>query len=107
MDTLLWRALNRIRPRDGWVVFLLTWAALLSVAAGVQRARWVPEDEFRFFFIGVTLAGGLVGLVLARSRLAGSFGGVAFVVNAVGRVLPPWRQLTTEFGYLGQWLGGG
>jgi transglutaminase-like putative cysteine protease len=29
---------------------------------------------------------------------------VGFVVNAVGRVLPPWVQLTTEFGYLGQWL---
>jgi hypothetical protein len=103
--------LNRIRPREGWLVFLLTWVALLSVVVGVQEARWVPGDEFRLFLVGVTVVGGLVGLLLARSPLAawgagvaGGFGGVAFVVNAVGRVLPPWAQLAAELGYLDHWL---
>ena len=111
MNVLLRRVLNRIRPRDGWVAFMLTWVALLGVAAGIQEARWVPGNESRLLFIRVTLAGGILGFFLARSRLAGwatglvgGLGGVAFVVNAVGRVLPPWLQLLAEPGYLGQWL---
>lgn len=111
MDVLLWRLLNRIRPRYGWVVFLLTWAAVLSVPAGVQEARWVWDKEFRYFFVNVALAAGLLALLLAFSRLRGwvvggvsGLGGVAFVVNAVGRVLPPWTQTAAEFDYLAQWL---
>ena len=111
MNSLLWRVLNRIRPRDGWAAFLLTWVALLSVTAGIQEARWVPSGEYRLLFTSVTLAGGILGLFLAWSRLAGwlvgvvgGLGGVAYVVNAVGRVLPPWSQLLAELGYLGQWL---
>lgn len=111
MDIWLLRVLNRIRPRDGWVVFVLTWLALLCIAVGVQEARWVPEDEFRLFFAGVTVGGGLVGLLLVRLHLTGwvtsavgSVGGAAFVVNAVGRVLPPQAQLISEINYAGQWL---
>ncbi|UCC64134.1 MAG: transglutaminase domain-containing protein [Anaerolineae bacterium] len=111
MDILVLRLLKRIRPRDGWLVFVLIWAALLSVAAGIQEARWVPGEEYRHFFTGVALAAGFVGLWLAKSRLAGwavglvgGLGGVVFVVSTVGRVLPPGVQLAMEVGYLGQWL---
>jgi hypothetical protein len=108
---LLRRAGHFFRPRDGWVAFLLTWAALLSVAAGCQEARWVSDEESRLFFTTVTLAGGVVGLGLARSRqpgrVAGAVGavsGLAFVVSAVGRVLPPWAQVRVEFDYVRPWL---
>ena len=111
MAALLWRILNRLRPRDGWLIFLLTWGALLGVAGGVQEAHWVRDGEFRLFLAGVTFAGGFVGLGLARSRLAGwgagmvgGLGGIAWVVTAVGRVLPPWAQLVAESGYVGRWL---
>jgi transglutaminase-like putative cysteine protease len=111
MEVLLVRALNFFRPRDGWVAFLLTWAALLSVAAGCQEAQWVSNEESRLFFTIVALAGGVVGLGLAWSRLTGrvagavgALGGLAFVVSAVGRVLPPWAQVMVEFDYAGRWL---
>jgi transglutaminase-like putative cysteine protease len=107
----LWRFLNRTRPRYGWWVFCLTWMALMAEAAGVQEARWVPEQEGRLFFTWVTLAAGLVGFWLARSRLSargawvlGEFLGVGFVVQTVGRVLPPVAQLLAETRYLGTWL---
>ncbi len=107
----LWRLVNRIRPREGWATFLTIWGALFSLAWSVQVARWVDEARFRLFFVNVTLIGGLLGWLLARSRLrgwlAGALGGLAgmgFVVNTVGRVLPPGAQWMTELGYLGRWL---
>lgn len=110
-NLLVWRALKRIRPHDGWMAFILTWAALLGAAVGVHEARWVLDDAYRLFFFKVTLAGGLVGLLLSRSRLIGwraaliaGIGGLSYVVNAVGRVFPPWTQLLAEWGYLSQWL---
>ena len=71
MTYLLGRLLNLIRPRQGWLAFLLTWTALLCTIAGVQEARWVLPDEIRFI-ISLTLAGGFLGLGLARSPLRDS-----------------------------------
>jgi hypothetical protein len=108
---LLWRMLKRIRPREGWLIFLLTWGALLGVAMGIVEARWERGGEFRLFLVGVALVGGFTGFGLARSRwvawraaVLGALSGVVYIANAVGRVLPPWAQLTAEFGYLAQWL---
>lgn len=98
MTYLLGRLLNLIRPRQGWLAFLLTWTALLCTIAGVQEARWVLPDEIRFI-ISLTLAGGFLGLGLARSplktwaaALISSLCGIACVAAAVGRVLPHWSQ---------------
>ena len=111
MDFLLWRAIKRIRPRDGWVVLVLIWTALLSVPLGIQEARWVPRGESGPLFISVTVAGGVLSVLLAWTRLPGwiagavsGLGGMAFVVNTVGRVLPPWPQSLAELAYLRQWL---
>lgn len=74
-----------IRPREGWLAFLLLCIMLLSLAWSVQSAAWLERLDF---VAPVALWGGLLGLLLALLRLS-----VAIVIPAsalVGAALVAW-----------------
>ena len=108
MPSLLEKTINWLRPRDGWVPFLLTLAALLCQPAALSTGGNGAEVAN---LIALVLLALLFGLRLARSRIsakgAAIFGGVlglALVVLAVGRILPPLSVLWTEVGYAFGWI---
>ena len=109
MASLLIRALNRFRPREGWAPFLLTVAALLCPPAALLQANHELGAET---FLILTALAAIVGLRLARSRLSargatalGGLLGGGLATIAVGRLLPSLSLLWAEMTYTVDWLG--
>ncbi len=109
---MLWRWLirlcTRLRPREGWLVFILTLGAVVTVPAAVQGIGWVPGLGR---LLPVAIVAVLFGLLLARSPFSGRMSaffslivGVEFVVGFIGRVLPPFRPMLSEAVYAIRWL---
>lgn len=110
MAELLIRLLKRIQPREGWAVFVLVLLAVLCAPLALRQVTRAPGAEQP---IWLAVAGVLVGLGLARSRLparaaaaAGALLGSGLVVVALGRLVPPLSLLWSEAGYLVTWLRG-
>jgi transglutaminase-like putative cysteine protease len=55
-----------LRPREGWLSWALLLAMLLSLGWAVQRANWIPQDEF---LVPVAFWGALIGALLGLTRL--------------------------------------
>jgi transglutaminase-like putative cysteine protease len=109
MLPLLLRIVDRFRPREGWLLFLLTATALLCVPSAILFTN--PELGAGRLFI-LALLGTLLGLRLARSRLRATTAtllsallGAGLVVLVVGRLLPPLSLLWGEIENTGRWLG--
>ena len=55
-----------MRPREGWLSWVLLFTMLLSLGWSVQRAGWIPQHDF---VVPVAFWGALVGALLGLSRL--------------------------------------
>ena len=55
-----------LRPREGWLSWVLLFTMLLSLGWSVQRAGWIPQHDF---VVPVAFWGALVGALLGLSRL--------------------------------------
>jgi transglutaminase-like putative cysteine protease len=112
MVSLLLAALDRLRPRGGWVPFLLLLIALFCIPAVLHHdARDPTASEAILLLMPLAV---ILGLRLANSRFsarAAAFLGVllgAFLVPViVGRLLPPFDLLWHEVGYTIDWLSQG
>ncbi len=109
MATLLARLINRLRPRDGWLPFLLTLVVLLCVPGALSVQGESSEIATLIVLVALALP---LGLWLARSRLSGTTAailggllGLLLVPLAVGRILPSLSLLWDEVGYAAGWLG--
>lgn len=99
IDGVNW-LLERYRPREGWVVFILLGLAVASVVTAVARVKWVPEGRV---VIPTAVGGFLLGSVLAKRPLT---------TAKAWLILMLYGFLLTTF-YLGQleprldiWAGG-
>ena len=94
-SSLLGRVYNRLRPRYGWLPFILLLAALGCLVLAVLEVEWAPGDGA----VGWTVPGGfLLAVLLAhgRSRAVVAWSalfvvGAALVFVLVARLAPPWR----------------
>ncbi len=109
---MLWMALlrlyRRLRPREGWLVFLLTLVAVVTVPASAQDIGWVPGLGR---LIPVAVGAVLFGFLLARSPFGGRISalfsfivGVQFVLGFIARVMPPLGLVLRESLYAVRWL---
>ncbi len=110
MASLLINFLTLLRPREGWVPFLLTLTALLCPAAALLTG---DDEPAALGLVALTALAAIVGLRLARSRLrarqaaiAGGLLGLILTIIIVGRLLPPFSLLWTEVSYAADWLIG-
>ncbi len=98
----------RLAPAEGWLSALGLAIALLSLALGIDQARWTPGAPPSY---GVAFAAGLLGLLLAkrvrRGRLAvllGAVLGLVFCVFTAARAWPTlavwWSNLVFAFTWL-------
>ena len=107
MISLLLRLLNRHRPREGWLPFILLLVAVLCLPAALHE-----EGDRGTLFLLATLAT-LTGLFLARSRLPtraaallGALLGAFLTVASVGQLWPPLSVLGHDAGESIAWLRG-
>ena len=109
MLSLLIRAVNRCRPRDGWALLLLSLTALLCPAGAlIATSRDLESGGTVLLSVLAVLS----GLRFSRTRLSAwaatawaSVLGVVLAVTVVGRLLPPLSLLWAEVEISGQWLG--
>ena len=88
MVTWFWRLagalFRKLRPREGWGVFLSLAVMLLSLAGAVSEAGWLGP-RFHGWFSG--LAGLLLGMFLARKVTRKSLAALTAVIFAAGLAL--------------------
>ncbi|MBC8448799.1 MAG: transglutaminase domain-containing protein [Chloroflexi bacterium] len=108
MLPLLLRLLRRIRPREGWLILLLSLVAVLCLPASLLQVRWVQGSST---LVGLALLAALLGMALATWRFPGWLAGalmavlgLATTVGFVGRTLPPLRLVLDEWAYAFRWL---
>ncbi|MGD2039322.1 MAG: transglutaminaseTgpA domain-containing protein [Anaerolineae bacterium] len=117
-DAVIW-LVHRLRPPRGWIAFVLTLGALLSLPLAVMQAakEWRPpaalgglEPVASELLILSTLAV-IVSLVAGQGRLAeragwilGTFGGLALALVLAGHLLPPWSLITADLRSALLWL---
>ena len=108
MSALLARLVNRFRPREGWLPFLLALTALMCLPAALS-VRGDSDEAVGLFLLAILAL--ILGLRLARSRLSakstallGGLLGLLLMVIVVGRLLPPlavlWNEVATSFDWL-------
>jgi transglutaminase-like putative cysteine protease len=109
MPTLLLAAFNRLRPRGGWLPFLLLLIALLCTPAALYHGARDPTGTEAPLLL--TPLAVILGLRIAHSRLSaraaaflGGLVGAILVPVLVGRLLPPLGLLWREIGYTIDWL---
>jgi transglutaminase-like putative cysteine protease len=112
MTTLLFAAFNRLRPRGGWLPFLLLLVALLCTPAALYHGATDPAGTEAPLLL--TPLAVILGLRVAHSRLSaraaaflGGLLGAILVPVFVGRLLPPLGLLWREIGYTFDWLSQG
>jgi transglutaminase-like putative cysteine protease len=111
MASLLIHVLQRTRPREGWLTFILVMIAVLCAPAALVQATGASGMGS---LVALSLLAALTGLGLARSRLAGRtaalvgglLGGAAIVV-ALGGLIPPLSLVWAEIGYGVAWAQAG
>ncbi|HEX2326906.1 MAG TPA: transglutaminaseTgpA domain-containing protein [Chloroflexota bacterium] len=91
------RQRSLLEPEEGWLSFLLLAVMVLSTVWSVHQARWVEGTAILF---PLAVAGLVLGMLLARSRLAawlslaiGVLGGLALCFVVVGGLVPPLAQI--------------
>ena len=105
---VLLRLYKRLRPREGWLVFILTVGAVALVPASAQDIGWVPGLGR---LIPVAISAVLFGFWLARSPFSGRISvffsfivGIEFVLGFIARVMPPLGLVWREGLYAVHWL---
>ena len=109
MASLLLKGINLVRPREGWVPFLLLLVALCCLPAAALDAG---DDGNVAGLIFLMVLAAIVGLRLARSRMSarqaailGGVLGLCLAIVVAGRLVPPLPLLASEIAYAAGWLG--
>ena len=105
---LVIRMLRLLRVEEGWLIFLIGLALVLSLPFLMVEISWVSGLGIA---VPVALAAYLVALLVAKSPLPGwlatfitTIVGIEFVVNQIGRILPSLLQVIREVGRGAEWL---
>ncbi|HVG95374.1 MAG TPA: DUF3488 and transglutaminase-like domain-containing protein [Chloroflexota bacterium] len=95
------RRRSLLQPEEGWLSFLLLLAMVMTTVWSVHQAHWVEGTAILF---PLAIAGLVIGMLLARSRLAawlslalGVIGGLVLCFVVVGGLVPPPQQLPGAF----------
>jgi len=102
------RLFRGLRTEEGWLTFVLGLGLVLSLPLVMVKIGWVPGLSIT---VPIALAAYLLTTVLAKSPLPGWLAaalsavvGAEFVLNQVGRVLPPLLSVAAEMVRGGRWL---
>jgi transglutaminase-like putative cysteine protease len=93
---------SELELREGWATVGLLLAILLCVAWSIQTAEWAPG---LYLLQGVVLVGGIIGMLLAKSRLPGrmahplaALAGFTWAAYVISRFLARSVGLSIELG---------
>jgi transglutaminase-like putative cysteine protease len=108
MRMLLGWLVKGLRPREGWIIVFLVFAALACPAAALMRVtRGIGAERL----LVLTFMAALTGLLLAHSRLRSGWSALVgalliagLVVVVLGGLLPPLSLVWREVGNLAAWL---
>ena len=86
-----------LQPEEGWLSFFLLLVMVLTTVWSIHQARWVEGTAMLF---SLAIAGLVLGMLLARSRLTGwlslllgLLGGLVLCFVVVGGLVPPLQAL--------------
>jgi len=90
------RALDRMRPREGWATLSLVLILCGAMAWSIANARWIlGRDELTSFLIWIALAAALWGYLSARlgmspwlAQALGCFIGAVVIIEVSGMTIP-------------------
>lgn len=102
------RLLARVRPRGGWIAFVLTLLAASALPLSVVAAGWAPGAE-RLLVVGLlaTCLGVYTGASRQPTRwsaLSSFLAGILITSGSAGRIWPPIASILRELARGGTWL---
>lgn len=102
------RLFRALRTEEGWLTLIIGLALVLCLPIVMVEISWVPGLSIA---VPIALAAYLLGILLAKSPLpdwlatiVSAIIGAEFVVNQIGRILPPLLPMVKEIVRGGRWL---
>ncbi|MDI7276831.1 MAG: transglutaminase domain-containing protein, partial [Anaerolineae bacterium] len=100
-----------LRPRHGWLVWVLLLGTVLCLPLGLAESRWLIGSSA---LVGVVLLAAWLGYALGQTPLpgwlVGLYGlltGIEWNLAVLGRLLPGWRAVAGELAHAARWLADG